>query len=237
MRIISSFKDYYDKGSVYGIDKERIYVRETKDVCQMAPGNNGEEFEVIGFCGKIYPIVNYSDLLYYPAKDYVLYGNEALNYTFIETDSYNHSECKGYKKIKIDARDGKKASKYNKDFFKKYTLPRRVNAFNDLEKSEKLLKLFLAYKVPIFYIGTKFTEKYGFSSKLIINPRLEDFAFYKVMNTVQAFQEIFMFIGSELAQSTQSKVPVGNDEVIGNSKGFDRYSFRNINTKKKPKKF
>jgi hypothetical protein len=59
MRIISKFHDYYDGGSIYGIDKSTIYVREQSEII-LPPADERNiklnKFDaVIGFCGKIYP--------------------------------------------------------------------------------------------------------------------------------------------------------------------------------------
>ena len=67
MRIISKFKDYYDGGAVYGIDKERIYIRETKEISVPLLDTSNFNFEfyiskqrevssfgygIVGFCGE-----------------------------------------------------------------------------------------------------------------------------------------------------------------------------------------
>lgn len=82
-----------------------------------------------------------------------------------------------------------------------------------------------------------FDRKYNSlkDGNILINPSLKMLGFQKVLHTMDAFQQIEMFLSNQLAQETQGKVPVGTDEVIGMSKGFNRYSFRNA--KKKPKKF
>ena len=93
---------------------------------------------------------------------------------------------------------------------------------------------FLKHKVPIFYIGNVGNES---ESKLVLNPKLEDFVFAKFYDTTQAFQKIEQFISNELASEFQPNIPTGGNEVLGRSKGFDEYSFRHPDTKKKPKKF
>jgi hypothetical protein len=59
MRIISKFKDYYDGGAMYGIDKERVYVRETKIIS--VDNIKSQYFDVLGFCGDIYILKNFSE--------------------------------------------------------------------------------------------------------------------------------------------------------------------------------
>ena len=69
MRIISSFRDYYDKGVAWGIDPKQVFVRETKELnlAYNDPEMKNDLFKVvdampsfktcgvIGFCGKCYP--------------------------------------------------------------------------------------------------------------------------------------------------------------------------------------
>jgi hypothetical protein len=92
--------------------------------------------------------------------------------------------------------------------------------------------LFIEHKIPIFHIGNSDNGR-----KLILNPKLSDFGFAKFFDSTQAFQRIEQYISNELASEFQPNIPVGGNEVLGRSKGFDEYSFRHINTKKKPKKF
>ena len=98
--------------------------------------------------------------------------------------------------------------------------------YNYAKSNEEVKNIFLKYNTPIFLIN---------STNLIINPILKDYNFAKIYDTTQAFQRISQFLTNELAHSMQGDVPVGGNEVIGRSKGFDEYSFRNA--KKKPKRF
>ena len=59
MRIISKFKDYYDGGAIYGIDKTHTFIRKTEEIIlSEIPLSINEPHEIIGFCGEIYVILN-----------------------------------------------------------------------------------------------------------------------------------------------------------------------------------
>lgn len=220
MRIISSFKDYYDGGAVYGIDQNRVYVRETTFE---SFDKQISTFEIVGFCGEIFPIVNFSEIDWdhkwkrHP-KDFILYHDDAIKYTF-ENDrkwrrgyGYMGGED-NYKKVQADKYVG-------------WPHKLRRDVYNDLVNSKELKQLFVEFKVPVFFIGKYPWLEQENRADVVLNPRLEYLGFYKVLDTVQAFQRIEMFLGSTLVTEFQGQVPVGDDNVIRDSKGFDRFSFR-----------
>lgn len=236
MRIISKFKDYYDGGSAYGVDTDYCYVRTTTALDYVRYSGWGY-FEVIGFCGQIYPLINYSEKISsnkwkrHP-KDYVLYQKEALEYDFEARTNKQTGEKEFYKEKVLDDHLHSWGGKW---FWNKS----KTDYYNDLVNSQKLKELFFKHKIPVFHIGpeTPFYKKRTRPKKLVLtlNPCLKDYAFYKVQDTVQTFQQIFQFISTNLVEEQQGKGTTGDDEVVGKSKGFDRYSFRSA--KKKPKKW
>ncbi len=208
MKIISKFKDYYDGGAVYGVDTERIYVRTTK-VIKEHKLSKSRDFEVIGFCGELFLFKDYRNS-FNQDKRYILWNEEALNYEFVSTSSTLIGEILKGKKRKV--------SKWLKE------------SYDKLKSSKELLALFLKYRTPVFFLGYD-----DYEHVLIINPKLKDYNFAKNYGTVETFQKIEQFISNELVEDKQGDTPVGGNEVLGRSKGFDEYSFRNA--KKKPKKF
>lgn len=89
-----------------------------------------------------------------------------------------------------------------------------------------LLDIFLKYKVPSFvYTNTS----------LILNPCLKDFNMQKVIHPYTAVQELEMFLNNDLCDTVTPPMPVGNDVVIAQSKGYDKWSFRKMSTSKKSK--
>ena len=92
MRIISTFKDYYDIGQAYGADPSLVYARETREATVEStrlvrgsawdsvdgwldryryqpqygnrnyPDHTGLMPRVVGFCGRLYPLFLQSDI-------------------------------------------------------------------------------------------------------------------------------------------------------------------------------
>lgn len=219
MRIISKWKDYYDGGAMYGIDKTRIYIRKTE--CLDVPKFKNLRFryyEIIGFCGEIYIFKNFVEELditdnAYSKSKYILWNKDVFNYTYKKIVKFGIASILK----KIEEKNWLGEDHYNKT-----------------KNSKELNNLFLKYKVPIFYV--EHSSEYH-RDKLILNPNLKELGFTKFYNTTQAFQRIEQFISNELASEFQPNIPTGGNEVLGRSKGFDKYSFRHPDTKKKPKRF
>lgn len=240
MRIISKFKDYYDGAAEYGIDQERVYVRESKLVHE--PEIRSLDYNVIGFCGKLYAFESKLPNYYrngsainddYDARKLTLYGDDLIDYYLKEEKIVEYFTQKTiYTKTLID---------YNKprSKWRRYYVPSREKHIEKIKKAENnktLLDVFVKYKTPVFWYSGSLS-KHDDIGNILLNPNLKLLGFFKVMDTVTAFQKIEQFISNELACEMQGTVPVGSDEILGKSKGFDNFSFRNINTKKMPKKF
>lgn len=213
MLIKSNFQDYYDGGAVNGIDTERMYLRLTKGETT-ATRFDMHGLEVIGFCGKIYPFVNFSSKIFsdwtrHP-KDYTLYGEDAILYDFKEgnrRDVFVKSEARPTFGFNL----------------------RREEFIRSLENNVFLKGLFLEYKTPIFHFKavSEYHWRRGSEHELTINPKLSDFAFYKVKPTIEAFQEIEMYVSNVLTNTESAVMPVGSDLDILKGKGFDpKFSFR-----------
>jgi hypothetical protein len=205
MRIISKFRDYYDGGSVYGVDKSIVYLRDKTEISLSSTAFGKRSFHCInsalGFCGKIYPLHLEGGLM--------LWGREAVRKEIIR--DYKNQVWKVVDRVEV----------YYKGYAEK--------TFLDLENNSVLKNIFFEHKVPTFLvtIGNQ-------HSKLTLNPTLKDFEFYKTFPTVQAFQEIEMFLSNELVTDTM-QIPKRTSEEIGTSKGFDNNSFKN--SKGNSKKF
>jgi hypothetical protein len=249
MRIYSRYKDYYDSAlRFFESDHIPSFVRETKEYT-IGSGEFNKDFKslssqdttynlirgvgfhgapfrinrhhekvpvgdrkirsyetrVLGFCGKIYPMV----LISYEGGTTSLYEN----LTRIE---YDLESAFGFM--------GTTVSKALKGYI-------MSSSVAELGKSKDLDKLFLAAKAPYFMIRCRHTH----SRELILEicPNLKDLAFVKVMDPYIACQELDMFLSNQLAQEKYPLMPVGTDEEIAASKGFDKYSFRKMPTKKR----
>jgi hypothetical protein len=213
MRIISKFKDYYDGGASFGVDVTHTYIRESKDINYI---KYPYYCDVIGFCGKIYPFDNAISILNDDPKQFTNYDTD-YKFEQYKDDSYNER----YRLVK---EDGKYWTFYS--HLMEHKSPHSKKEYFDIIRSDKkLLEIFLQYSVPIFHIG----HVPGYYEKILtLNPCLKDYAFYKIFDTIQAFQEIQMYISNVIVSDTKVVVPVGSDNVIRDSKGFDKWTFRKM---------
>jgi hypothetical protein len=85
---------------------------------------------------------------------------------------------------------------------------------------------------PIFVYDSDFGRVSYFRQRnntryptFIVNPLLKDYAFFKVFDAVQAFQEVQMFMGGVLGRGEKDIVEVEDKYKIAQH-GFDKWSFR-----------
>jgi len=116
MRIISKFKDYYDNMSAHGVDTTIIYNRKQEVIPIVEIKGNTSRLVypyirhlydsrddnpmVIGFCGKLYPIVEYKGEIYFCRADLKLevsfwYENELREFWACDTEP-SYSSLKAY---------------------------------------------------------------------------------------------------------------------------------------------
>ena len=218
MIIKSKFSDYYDGGLVNGIDSDRHYIRETKEV-EFKTQLDLRKFEIIGFCGEIYPIINesyksYGKWIRHP-KDYILFNEDAVLNEYI-VEKKNNEEV--YIKHNV--------SQHSYFSFKGEN---RRSFVENLKNNKELKGLFTLYNTPVFHIKQPRIGDWRHRKKtlLTINPCLSDLSFYKIKDTIQAFQDIEIFIGNVLTGIEDKPQPVGSDLDLLKSKGFDsKWSFR-----------
>lgn len=161
---------------------------------------------IIGFCGKIYPAIWLRANLYGKTP-------ESFCYSVKEVDEF----IKSYYDEEDQSFYFETCPKWKKRFG--ITTHNEFSAYFALDGSE-YGKYFQEYKTPIFVI--KETAKEYF---LIINESLQSIGFFRLFDTNSAYQEISMFLGNELVESTRP-IPRMNDEVKISSHGFDKFSFR-----------
>jgi len=80
--------------------------------------------------------------------------------------------------------------------------------------------LFETHKTAIFAFCPSYSR-----SPLIINERLNQYAFQKVLPPMEAFQKLAMYVGSYLTKPTIEEPPI-SDKIKAEIKGFDKFSFR-----------
>lgn len=222
MRIISSFHDFYDGVQKLGQDLSLIYHR--KEIVEEFKNNpfpyirgwnrfyNGRcigfDSRIIGFCGKIYPLILIEDE-----------KTSSLCYTMSEVDDKVKPCLK-----ERDYRD------YLKGKYVSYlSLNRKVlvEFFKEVEQKQgDYIEWFLKSRSPIFIAHIR---DY-FESKIVYNCSLKQFKFYRVFDSYSAFQEISMWLGN-LAVPLKP-IPVVSDKDMIVAKSFDiKTSFRQDKSK------
>jgi len=236
MRIISTFHDYYDAIQAQGQDLDLIYLRTAKEIkltewpfpicqsCHYSTRNLHFSEWIIGFCGKIYPLlqVELRTLLTGRRADE---PPEVVCFSAADVDAYAE---KYLTKKQLERYYAKKRSRLRRDwhyahhhyvvdeFFEECA--RRQNEFS---------QIFNEHRVPIF------TAKYKRDPELTLNAELKPFEFYRLFDTFTAFQEIQMFLGAIAVPL--KPIPDIPDKIMAEAKGFDKWSFRKEPTKKQPR--
>lgn len=230
MKIVSDFKDYYDFGISYGIDEAVRYERFTK-VIQPPKKIKHKQGGIIGFCGEFWEVIN----LHKEGK-YIHGVKIRGNHGRFELNPVDIAEL-----IDLGWVEGPLSyNKYDSNEIESQYFLRSVdldtvdwNTSNWLQHNYShwntwLKSVFVEYGLPIFYVGM---EKDNY--EVTLNPMTLDYGLQKVLEPVDAFQKLSMFIPSLRQVDTFTMT----DEEKGRSKGFDAYSFRHIDTKNTPKKF
>jgi len=246
MRIVSKFNDYYDIGLSFGIDSKRIYVRNSREV-NKKDYNFSEIIDVyermfnfyyydyrikrgaVAFCGKVYPFYTISDFEYDCSK----LSTCNFKYYF-----YSYKSFEAFVNKSKLFKNQKNRSKY----FGKETVREKLLK---LEKYHKTYKSVISkHEFDISYIGKRISDDvfiqteapiiliYDKSkSKIILNPILRDLNFASIIDPYTAFQELSMFIGSNLVKQVDPSENF-SDNMKRDIAGFDEWSFR-----KKSKRF
>jgi hypothetical protein len=239
MLIIAKKKDYYDGvAGTTGIDKTIVYDRQIIEV---------EENDIpILFARKRYHFgkndqTSFHNISYYDIK-------KELRVLYHECAYFVIGFCGklyiGWKLYSIGKEeDGSDALittiTYDFDNMKKIVEPKTWGGRKFVDDvnyivNHNVIDLFRELNAPVFVYDSDYGKvsiyrhSYGnFHPKFIINPLLKEYQFYKVFNTVQAFQEISMFMGGVLGNKEKEIVEVADKYKIGQH-GFDKWSFRKM---------
>ena len=230
MRIVARQKDYYDCVQGTGQDRSLTYVRDTKEeqldrrwpfprltvsnwprtLCEM-------HLTVIGFCGKIYPMVE----MYIPPSDckrpirdrkgVPMEGRKRKCFTLADVDAFINAEL-----------SDKRMSEYKERFRQEF-----VKFFGEFEQDrEKHADLFSITR-PIFAVEEQ--GRWDFTANrwhhpIVYNPLLGPYDFMRVFDPFTAFQELQMWLSNQAVP--QRPMPEIDDELKAQSHGFNRFSFR-----------
>ena len=212
MRIISSFKDYYDYA--YGYSTYPVWRRNTSTVDILkkdipAPvtnfaaahikGTRNIKVHVLSVCGTFFPIYELSDNYFsnlYQVKSYI------ETYIPIHTE-IDHTNF--YKKIVIP-----------KDIeYKPYNYDNNRRLYIDPYSHNEPLVL---YRNPYRYI-------YDYTRTVISNPELKDMRISEVLPTYDIYQRIDLWLINRTSNDTITNT--GDDKDLLISKGFNpKLSFR-----------
>lgn len=232
MLIASKFHDFYDTVSVFGVDKTCVYQRNRQELkgefvfgdevrkTLRSSWPREEEFTktksgvqtkwtafkyIIGYCGKLYPMVFVEKKTPTKTQNFGLYSPEEVE-EFFEKENINLAK-----------------SLYSYWSMREFSVKSKesMKQFFDAEQFKSLEQEFQKHKIPVFIYG-RFTK----DELLILNPKLKDFKFMKVKDPQTAFQDIFSYISGVLGVSAPETVEL-SDKELAKKKGHDgKYSFR-----------
>lgn len=245
MLIQSDFHDYYDSIIAWGVDKTVVFNRKSQSLEEdgellqnpskkhrkslmpsaetMTIKSIGPHVQIsfkkliIGFCGKLYPVVSCSVGYIWPGqvnpfKDNPCFYDAKSFIEFIHANKIVTKNEKGYSPYDSTGLYFSEAENIEKFF---------SFDWNFLEP------LFRKYAAPTFIIGRGASnEFFEHSVSIIVNPVLKDFKFGKIIKAEQAFQQIHQYISGVLGVSTKETVEI-DDKYKQQQHGHDdKYSFR-----------
>lgn len=222
MKIISDFKDYYDSMRAYGEEPGCIYQRHQKIIGLESKIEELDYTYYISRSAFDERYTNcYSGFIAFCGFGYKFYALEGYG---VSTKFIYSSEV-FYSLIDVD--------KLRKSFVIsiRFTPARLDNEFRFIPNNDEFIK----HGTPVYAVVNKtWFDTQGknpiknvhnqpgvfHSAKLILNPRLTDFAFQQVIDPYQCWQHIHQFITNELNRDTEP-TQVGDDRVMCITKGFD----------------
>ena len=231
MLIASKFHDFYDKVLGHtGVDKTVVYRRFTEKFPSKLVDLGYEELKskktsftvhkyVIGFCGKLYPVVEFRRKL----------TEGFASRFFYDFDKLRVFTAKHLLKIK----SGRVSLWYNH-----YDVMNdaEIKKFFDPNNWKELLPVFRDKNAPIFICGKVGMEGHHMKNALYTNPCLKDYQFFKAVDPVSAFQGLYMYISGVLGTPVNPTVKL-SDKEMAKKRGHDgKYSFKKLPSDKKGKK-
>lgn len=229
MKIITDFKDFYDYSMVFGVDPGVTYNR---FISKIDPPKIDNKFgSILGFCDMFWEVKKVSI-----EDENVSYWRRRYNYKPI---TYKD---KSEKMVEDGYFEGSPiSSRYNRDEIEYYYWLKPIENISNMQWDPNnwrnlnythwnnwVKNIFSEYSVPSFFIDG------NDNFETTLNPILLDYGLQKTLSPTQAFQMVSSFIPALNQPDTTVEM---TEEQKGRSKGFDEYSFRHKNTKKKPKKF
>jgi hypothetical protein len=234
MRILSEFHDYYDSVQGIGQDQTLIYLRKPAEVevrysFPILPANNRFGYRnltvhqsIIGFCGKIYPVLKLIRRSRASLPDDVY----KICYNLDDVDLFvrDHYPKKVIEEYQITK--SKKKRRYRFRFWQDVHRYEFEKFFLDCANiKDAHTNMFLERRCPIFVATLQEASWYRPSkAKIVYNASLREFEFFRIFDTYSAFQEIAMYLGGLAAPN--KPIPEVSDRDMITAKGFDEFSFR-----------
>lgn len=225
MKVIRSFQDYYDGAlSDFAVEQVPLYIRKSEyiknDITKaFIKAIEFPRYDIYGI-----PKETPQNRMFYRGREEIYYAIVGfcgkIYPVYIQWDSDNKTPKCAF------ASQEDVMNAFDRVTFE--TWWHKANSFeiiNEFAKKPVWKEMFLKLNTPVFV----FTHKNGFQ----INPVMKDYAMQKIMHPYMVAQELEMFLNNDLCVNNTPPMPVGDDKVIAESKGFDKYSFRKIPSKKK----
>ena len=239
MRIKSNFHDYYDSLQANDQDRTLIYLRKAVESKIAGPfpfpiftnGRNWGRWAwsrnnafpcfrqfIVGFCGKIYPVVQLSI-------------SEEITANCHNIADVDHFMKENYKeKVFRKYFYSTKLSFLEKFWGENLSRVHLEKWFNDVKiEQDKFLDIFMKNKCPIFIVSEG-PLNHEDDRSITINGCLKDLEFFRVIDPFTAFQEIDMFLANIAIPN--HPIPKVSDKDMAEAKGYDKWSFR-----KEPKQY
>ncbi len=220
MRLKSCFKDYYDGLAANDLEPEPLYIRKTES-CKgiaMIPtiqiygryGSKLMDTAVIGFCGRLYPVIKHTTQpKYCPVTR--TYEGKTLSTFYYDAAAYLSAHI-------LDGPMDKSDTDKIIAFFNLATIDWR-GAKTDY--SPPLLNYFTHYKTPIFVTW------HDNGNNVSVSPRLASWDFARIVPPYQAWRDLTVYL-SNLAHPNPIIPTISNADMIV-AKGFNHPdSFRAI---------
>ena len=169
---------------------------------------------IVGFCGRLYPAMTVDHRTYY-SIDKMLKGISEEYLRRFGLDKKRMADAVSWKKPHYYIYGGYRGHPLTHETWNKSVEDLTVRRYDDV---------FIRLGVPVFRLDFLRSEN-GTRIRLTRNPRLKDDDFQRVRSPSDAYQELAMYVGNELARQPDpvSAIP---DHIMRDEKGFDEWSFR-----------
>jgi hypothetical protein len=174
--------------------------------------------KLIGFCGALYPALEIADTIFYSTERLA----EELPEEFLRRFALRRRDLESVLEVK-EKRSGQTS------YWRPALLTHQHwnDAAADLAQ-RRFDDAFVDLGVPIFKLEYEASDEPWLAPNKVrcsLNPALRNEHFQKIKGPAEAFQEISMYLGNQLARQPDP-IPNIPDEIMRDEKGFDKWSFR-----------